>query len=162
MLLLLTFTMHPIDEIGSRMGYGITLFLAAVSFQFVIGEDLPKMRYATVLNLYILIVLVLIALVMFLTGAIGYYGHEEWDASIQNASVGSVVIMHMIYTTFIIFRVLPREHAKKTKSTEELNETVLSSATIATTKPGVAGLLVLYQLDAKPRGTTSFDNPLTK
>ena len=158
---LLTFTMHPIDDIGSHMGYCITLFLAAVFFQFVICEDLPKVPYATVLDLHILIVFVLIVLIMFLTGAVGYYDREDWDISMQNACVGAVILIHACYSVFIALRVVPRERAKRTRSTKELrdNEGLYQDVRfLSTTKPGVEGLLVVSQLD--PDITVdSNDNP---
>jgi hypothetical protein len=49
------FAMDPIDDFGDRINICLTLFLAAVAFLYVVGENLPKVPYLTLLDKLMLI-----------------------------------------------------------------------------------------------------------
>ena len=56
------YLLHFFSELPDRTGTSVTLFLAAVAFNFVIGSSLPKISYNTRLDEYLLVSYLLITL----------------------------------------------------------------------------------------------------
>jgi len=46
------FALSPIDDLGDRIGFLITLILAAVAFQYIVSQYIPNVPYLTVLDKY--------------------------------------------------------------------------------------------------------------
>jgi hypothetical protein len=60
------------DQIIDRLGYGVTLFVAAVTYQSVISESLPKLSYMTELDKFVMTVFCFITALMVFNGCLPY------------------------------------------------------------------------------------------
>jgi len=69
-----TFALNPVDGLGDRIGFLITLILAAVAFQFIVSQYLPNVSYLTILDQYTFLVF---SLCCALLGIVSYVGIAE-------------------------------------------------------------------------------------
>mmetsp|Transcript_234 Transcript_234/g.373 ORF Transcript_234/g.373 Transcript_234/m.373 type:complete len:431 (+) Transcript_234:130-1422(+) len=65
------FALNPVDGLGDRIGFLITLILAAVAFQFIVSQYLPNVSYLTLLDKYTFAVFTICCALL---GVISYIG----------------------------------------------------------------------------------------
>ncbi len=66
-----TFALSPVDDLGDRIGFLITLILAAVAFQFIVSQYLPNVSYLTILDKYTFIVFTICCILLGIVSLIG-------------------------------------------------------------------------------------------
>lgn len=65
------FALNPVGDLGDRIGFLITLILAAVAFQFIVSQYLPNVSYLTFLDKYTFCVFTLCCALL---GVVSYIG----------------------------------------------------------------------------------------
>ena len=61
----------PAEQVGSRLGVGLTMVLTSVAFKFAMAQDLPRLPYATHVDKYIMANMLLQIVVCFHVGVAG-------------------------------------------------------------------------------------------
>ena len=111
---LFAFSMDPVADLPDRYGFGVTLLLTAVAFQFVVSTELPKLPYLTLLDEYIVLSFCFLFMVMLMMGIIPTFGdrylHEPGELDTIGladrytliASIGVLISYHI----YIIIRII--------------------------------------------------------
>lgn len=68
------FALNPVDGLGDRLSFLITLILAAVAFQFIVSQYLPNVSYLTVLDQYTFLVFTLCCVLL---GVVSWVGSAD-------------------------------------------------------------------------------------
>lgn len=79
----------PIDAIGDRFSFSLTLVLTVVSFKYAVTASMPEIAYLTLLDQFILLCMLIITAVVFEGGAVA-----------QLAAVGRTQLAEVVDRTF--------------------------------------------------------------
>lgn len=95
------FAMNPVDDLGDRIGFLITLILSSVAFQYIVAQYLPNVSYMTVLDQYTFLVFFLICVLM---GVVSYIGSasmtEERRVELDRVCLYTYIISLTILQVF--------------------------------------------------------------
>ena len=100
-----TFALSPTDDLGDRIGFLITLILAAVAFQFIVSQYLPNVSYLTILDKYTFIVFTLCCALL---GVVSYIGvanvtdeqrvkYDKWCLYSYVSALTAIQVLFWIY-----------------------------------------------------------------
>jgi len=106
----------PWEDIGDRLGYLVTMFLAALAYSIVISEYLPKLSYMTLLDIYVSSTYVFICALMAAEVLLKLYSKEEnikvADHIINFTFLGIWFFGHVVFATVVIHRYHWKEKTK--------------------------------------------------
>uniref|UniRef100_A0A7S2QIN0 Uncharacterized protein n=1 Tax=Zooxanthella nutricula TaxID=1333877 RepID=A0A7S2QIN0_9DINO len=122
MQVLLGFGIDAISALGDRLGVHGTMFLAAVAYQFIISQDLPRLEYQTILDTYVVSVFAFITGVIAVDVGVHFLGQSGTKDAKKLAHtvdmiawVACVILILLFHVGFLIYcscLALPREQAK--------------------------------------------------
>ena len=92
----------PAEESGDRLSVGLTLMLTLVAFKFSVTSDLPRLPYATHLDNYIFLNLVMQIIIIVHIGITGYTRRKELAGLGEAWGCGADCDEQFAMTTFFI------------------------------------------------------------
>ena len=109
-----------VDNKEDRLGIDFTLLLTVVAYQVVINECLPVLPFFTVIDVYVIMVIVFILMIIIQHSLIGDY-QDDLDQIFIYIFIGIWVVFHIGFAIYcpIISR---KERRKLTMNSQELEE----------------------------------------
>jgi len=114
MLSLLTnglYALDPIEFLGDRLGFGVTILLTDVAYIIIINDKLPSLPYLTLIEWYIIAIFSYITFVLIFI-AFNFGFNIISDLLACYFSILIWMILHTYYILNLIFKVLPEEEKK--------------------------------------------------
>uniref|UniRef100_A0A7S1YUK3 Neurotransmitter-gated ion-channel ligand-binding domain-containing protein n=1 Tax=Trieres chinensis TaxID=1514140 RepID=A0A7S1YUK3_TRICV len=115
--------LDAVDEIGDRLGYLVTMFLAALAYSIVITDYLPSLSYLTILDIYVSLTYVFICALMVSQVLQRFFTNEEnirlIDFNMNCCFLGVWLLGHCIFGVLSTRRYW-RDEAKKLLVDENL------------------------------------------
>lgn len=107
------FALNPVDGLGDRIGFLITLILAAVAFQFIVSQYLPNVSYLTLLDKYTFIVFTICCALL---GVVSYIGVA--DMSDEKRLQADKTCLWIYLVTLTVVQILFWIYGTKTRQRE--------------------------------------------
>ena len=124
---LLITALHPVQGIGDRIGFLVTLLLTAVAYTIVISSFLPVLGYLTILDWYVIWVYAFLGSMLAVTSLGSKFGGQLYVTSVDSYVMIAFgtwwLVWHVGFTMWIALRTLPQEQGKLKKRSNLLGET---------------------------------------
>ena len=121
----LNISIDPIDNLGDRISYSVTLFLTSIAYSIVTAAYLPILGNQTLMDWYIFHVYIYLGSNMGLISLLPYYSNELvilYDDFIHYLYLLIWFSWHIAFVIRVKYYILPKEHSKlKINKFSEIN-----------------------------------------